>query len=204
MAVPADVTAHLVLIEAKIFGVFQVDLDRPACSDSQNHRLQGGPRRCEDQIIGLFKRRVEATANHEPVASIHCAVKERIAGWPNQRASGLWYPDSSRVAASPGRGIHLLLDAGHIAKPVSLGSLNTNHFISRDGQREEEALRFQPEPQVRAVSVHGIGYHPADRQPSGLRSLDHVSGQFGFGLKNDRFGDMSSTPASRIVDPVFW
>lgn len=34
MAVPADVTAHLVLIEAKIFGVFQVDLDRPACSRS--------------------------------------------------------------------------------------------------------------------------------------------------------------------------
>ena len=203
MAVPADVTAHLVLIEAKIFGVFQVDLDRPACSDSQNHRLQGGPRRCEDQIIGLFKRRVEATANHEPVASIHCAVKNLRQDGPIKEPlafGALTHRESLPVLGAQ----YLLLDAGHIAKPVSLGSLNTNHFISRDGQREEEALRFQPEPQVRAVSVHGIGYHPADRQPSGLRSLDHVSGQFGFGLKNDRFGDMSSTPASRIVDPVFW
>ena len=27
MAIPADVAAHLVLIEAKIFGVFQIDLN---------------------------------------------------------------------------------------------------------------------------------------------------------------------------------
>src|SRR5712691_11669592 len=102
MAVPTEVATHFILIEAKLFGVFQVDLNRPAGSDSQNHRLQGGSRRCEDQVIGLFERRVEATADHQPVASIHGAVKERIAGWPNQRASRLWFPDSSRVVASPG------------------------------------------------------------------------------------------------------
>src|SRR5713101_9745208 len=56
MAVPADVAAHLILIEPEIFGVFQIDLNRPACSDSQNHRVQAGCRRCVDQVIGLFAR----------------------------------------------------------------------------------------------------------------------------------------------------
>ncbi len=54
------------------------------------------------------------------------------------------------------------------------------------------------------MSVHRIGHHPADRQRGGLCSLDHVSGQFGFGLKIDRVRDMSSPPASWVDAPVFW
>ena len=203
MAVPTEVATHFILIEAKIFGVFQVDLNRPACSDSQNHRVQGGPRRCEDQVIGLFARVVEATANHQPVASIHGAVKDLRQDGPIKEPlafGSLTHRESLPVL----RVQYLLLDARHITNPVSLGSLNTNHFIGRDGQREGETLLFQPEPQVRAVSVHGIGYDPADRQPSGLHSLEHVSSQFGFCLKTDRLWDMSGTPARRIVDPVFW
>ena len=75
MAIPPNVAAHFVLIEAKLFGVFQIDLNRPACSDSQNDRLQAGARWCKDQVIGFFERRVQATADHEPVASIYGAVK---------------------------------------------------------------------------------------------------------------------------------
>src|SRR6266436_979957 len=103
MAVPADVATHFIVIEAEIFGVFQVDFNTPASSDGQDDRVQGGPRRCEDQVIGLFVGVVQATTDHEPVASIYRAVKERIAGWPNQRASLLWSLGSSRAAASPGR-----------------------------------------------------------------------------------------------------
>ncbi len=204
MAVPANVATHFILIKAKIFGIFQVDLNRPACSDSQNHRVQGGPRRCEDQVIGLFVRVVEATADHQPVASIRRAALDLRHSGPIKEP----FPFGSLAHREPlpvlGAQL-LLLDACHLGKPVSpVGGLNADHFIGRDRQREGEPLFFQPEPQVGAVPVDGIGHHPTDRQRGGLCSLDHVSGQFGFSLKIDHVRDMSRPSASRVSAPVFW
>src|SRR6266851_3724872 len=88
----------------------------------------------------------------------------------------------------------LLLDACHLANPVSLSGLNTDDFIGRDSQRVGEALLFQPEPQVGTVPVDGIGHHPADGQPGGLGTLDHLLAQFGFGRKADRLRNMSGLP----------
>ena len=137
------------------------------------------------------------------MASIHGAVKDLRQDGPIKEPlafGSLTHRESLPVLGTQ----HLLLDACHIANPVSLGGLNTDDFIGRDSQRVGEALRFQEDAQVGAVSVHGIGYHPADRQPGGLCSLDHALGQFGFGLKTDGLGDMSGLPASRVGAPVFW
>src|SRR5450755_171217 len=131
MAVPTEVVTHFVLIKAKIFGVFQVNLNRPACSNRQNHRVQTGPKRCEDQIIGLFERRIEATAENYPVAGVHGAAMDHRQDGPIKEPlafGALTHRESLPVLFTQ----HLLLDACYIAQPVSLGSLNTDDFMGRD------------------------------------------------------------------------
>ncbi|BCL79116.1 hypothetical protein ccbrp13_15810 [Ktedonobacteria bacterium brp13] len=39
MVIPANVAAYLIVIEPKIFGIFKVHLDPPACTDGQNYRV---------------------------------------------------------------------------------------------------------------------------------------------------------------------
>ncbi len=70
MPIPSDATAHFLLIKSKIFRIFQVDFNTPACSNGQNHRLQTGLRRGEDEGIGFLERSVEAPADDEKVASV--------------------------------------------------------------------------------------------------------------------------------------
>ena len=204
MAVPADVTANFILIEAEIFGIFEVDLHRPAGTDGQNDRVQRGPRRCEDQVIGLLAWVVDAAAQHQEVASIHRAAMDQRQDGPI-KASVSFGPLAHREPLPVLGAQFLLLDACRLSNPVcSLGVLNADDFIGRDRHRIEVALLFQPEPQVSAVSIHGIGHHPVDRQRGGLCPLNHALGQLGFGLKCDRLGNMSRLPASRIGDPGFW
>ncbi len=81
--------------------------------------------------------------------------------------------------------------------------LYTDHFGGGDGQRVGIALLLQPLSQLGAVAVDRIGHHPADGQASRLGPLNHPPGQFGFGLKRDRLGDMRGLPAQRVGAPVF-
>src|SRR5258708_10695723 len=151
MAVPANVATHFILIEAKIFGIFQVDLNRPPRSDCQDDGLQGGPRRCEDQVIGLFVRVVQATAENYPVASVHYATMDLGHNGPIKEP--LPFGSQAHRESLPVLGTQrLLLDACHLANPVSLSGLNTDDFIGRDSQRVGEALLFPPDPPVSAVS----------------------------------------------------
>src|SRR5260221_11130377 len=129
MAIPTKVAAYLVLIEAKIFGVFQIDLNRPACSDRQNHRVQAGAGRCQDQIIGLFARIVEATTDDEPVASIYGPMKNLRQDGPIKEPfafGALTHGESLPVLGTQ----PLLLNARPFLTPQSLGRWNTHHVIA--------------------------------------------------------------------------
>ena len=93
--------------------------------------------------------------------------------------------------------------AGDIAVQAPRFGLHADHFGARNGQGVGVALLLQPEPQVGAVSVDGIGDHLADRQASRLRSWHHAQSQFRFGLKGDGLREVSGSPAREIVAPVF-
>ncbi len=68
----------------------------------QNHRLQAGPRRGEVKTKRPF-RLGRSDNGAAPANGIHPPCRHGPqAGWPNQRASRLWFPGSSRVAANPG------------------------------------------------------------------------------------------------------
>ena len=54
MAIPSDEASDLILIEAEIFGRFQVFLDMPSCANGPNHLSQRRYRRGKHQIIGFF------------------------------------------------------------------------------------------------------------------------------------------------------
>src|SRR5260221_3657588 len=44
-----------------------------------------------------------------------------------------------------------------------------------------------------------IGHHPADGQAGCVSALHHVLGQFGFGVKRDRLGDIGGLPPGRVL-----
>ena len=124
------------------------------------------------------------------------------AGWPNQRAAplGALALTESLPVLSAQRTVPA---AGDIAVQAPRFGLHADHFGARNGQGVGVALLLQPEPQVGAVSVDGIGDHPADRQASRLRSWHHAQSQFRFGLKGDGLREVSGSPAREIVAPVF-
>src|SRR5207248_3422222 len=64
------------------------------------------------------------------------------------------------------------------------------------------ALLLQEAAQVRAVAVDRVGDDPADRQTGSLGALNHPLGQFRFGLKGDRLGDMGGVSTRQIGTPV--
>ncbi len=76
MAVPANVATHFILIEAKIF------VRRPGNRPFRQSCPGNG---------GELSSGIRPLCHDGPGAQ-----------WPNQRASPLWFPGSSRVAASPG------------------------------------------------------------------------------------------------------
>ncbi len=70
-------------------------------------------------------------------------------------------------------------------------------------RRVSQVLVLQEGAQVGTVPVDGIGHHPADGQPGGLGTLDHLLAQFGFGRKADRLRNMSGLPPGWVGAPVF-
>ena len=74
MAVPADVAAYFVVVEAQVFGGLQILFNAPAGANGLHH---GGERRGKgspDQVIGQLVRVIEATADEQPVSSIDGAA----------------------------------------------------------------------------------------------------------------------------------
>src|SRR6266567_8990328 len=88
VTIPAQVTAHFILIQTQIFGGFQVFFDVPACAQSLYHRGKGGRGWSKDEEISQLVWIVQATAKDEEVAAIHdaslrdgktCPIKETFA-----------------------------------------------------------------------------------------------------------------------------
>ncbi len=203
MTIPADIAADFIVIESKIFGGFQVLFDAPTRSNSLHDGRQGRGQWGKDQVIGHFERRVEAATKHQPMAFVHGAMLEQRQDGPIKEP--LPFGALALTESLPVLGAQRTVpDAGDIAEQTPRLGLHADHFGGRNGQGVGVALLLQPEPQVGAVSVDGIGDHPADRQASRLRSLDHAQSQFRFGLKGDGLRDVSGSPACEIVAPVFW
>src|SRR5215475_12125203 len=70
MAVPGEVTAHCIVIEAQIFGRFQVLFDAKACANRLHHERQRRLHGSVDQVIGQLVRVVEAATDHEPMTTV--------------------------------------------------------------------------------------------------------------------------------------
>ena len=203
MAIPADVAAHFILIQAKIFAGFQILFNVPTGANGLHDGGQGSGLRSKDQVIGHGLRGIEATAKHQPMALVHGATVEQRQHGPIKEPlpfGPLALTESLPVLGAQG----VLPDAGHITEQASRFGLPSSDFGARDSHCVGVSLLLQPQSQVEAVSVDRVGYHPADRQGGRLCSLDHQLGQFGFGLKGDRLRDMSRPPSRRIVAPVFW
>src|SRR5438128_5251418 len=70
MPVPADITAHFILIEAQVFGGFQVLFNAPAGATGLHHSGEWRGKGSPDQVIGQLVRVVEAATYHQPVSSL--------------------------------------------------------------------------------------------------------------------------------------
>src|SRR5450631_2334445 len=203
MAIPPDATAYFIVVEPKIFRIFQIHFDTPACSNGQNHRLQTGLRRGEDEVVRFLERCVEAPTDDEKVASVDDGAMDLCHDGPIKES--LPFGSLTHTQALPLQGPiwQQALDGGHLAHPVSQDRVDTNHFLVRDRKCKGKTLVVQESTQVRTVPIDGIANHPTNRQRGADGSLKQVLGQLRFGLKMDPFGDMSGLPARGIIAPFF-
>ena len=191
------------MVQPQIFGAFQVLFDAPTGANGLHHGGQGRGQGSKDQVIGQFKRLVQAAAKDQPMATVDRAPLHQRQDGPIKEAipfGALALTQALPVLFAQG----LLCDAGHITEQASLLGLHTDDFGARNSQRVGVSLLLEPEAQVGAVAVDRVGHHPADGQARRLCSLDHALGQFGLGLKADGLRDMSGLPTWRIAAPLFW
>src|SRR2546421_3314478 len=74
MAIPAQVTAHFILIESQVFGGLQVLFDVPAAANGLDHDGQRRGRRRKDEIRGDLAGIVEAATKDEEVTVVDGAL----------------------------------------------------------------------------------------------------------------------------------
>ena len=63
-------------------------------------------------------------------------------------------------------------------------------------------MRFQPGAQVHIPPIDTISHDPSKGNPCFPQALDHLSGQFTFGVKTNRLGNARFSAPPSIVDPV--
>ena len=68
---PAEEAAHFVLIQAQVFGRFQILFNAPARADGLHDGGQGSGERGKDLVKGPDGRIVKATTDEQEVASVH-------------------------------------------------------------------------------------------------------------------------------------
>src|SRR2546421_7912083 len=74
MAIPAQITAHFILIESQVFGGLQVLFDVPAAANGLDHDGQRRGRERKDEVRGDLAGIVEAATKDEEVAVVEGAV----------------------------------------------------------------------------------------------------------------------------------
>src|SRR6516162_1480877 len=82
MSVPAGETAHFVVVQAQIFGVFKIFLNMPPGATGLHHLLQRGALWGEHQVIALLLRISETAADEEEVAPISFPAMQDGYGLP--------------------------------------------------------------------------------------------------------------------------
>src|SRR2546430_15984238 len=99
VAIPAEVAAHFILVEAQVFADFQVLFDVPPGANGPHHDGQRCVGRSPEQVVSQLVRVIEATTKDEPMATVGLtSVDERQAG-PVQTAPGLWGPAATGAVA---------------------------------------------------------------------------------------------------------
>jgi hypothetical protein len=194
VAIPAEIAADFILIQAQLFTSLQVLFDVPpranGLHDGGELRGKWGP----DEIKGQLSWVVETATDHEEVASVHGPGLHPGEAGPVEKAFA--FGALALAEPLPVAGPKVLGgQAGHVSEEACLLALHTDDFGAGDGERVGVALLFQPLPQVRAVAVDRISHDPADGQVSLVSPLDHALGQFGFGAKADGVGNMGGVPA---------
>src|ERR1019366_5183127 len=141
--IPPNVTTHFILVQSKIFRVFQVHFNTPACSNDQNHRLQTGLRRSEDKVVGFLERSVEAPADDQKVASVDDGAMDLWHDGPIKEP--LPFGPLTHTQAVPQQGPiwQQALNGGNLAQTISQDRVDTNHFIVRDRKCKGKTLGMQ-------------------------------------------------------------
>jgi hypothetical protein len=76
--VPADETAHFVVVQTQIFSVFKLFLNMPPASNGLDHFRQGGSLRGKDEVVRFLVRSSKLTTKKQPMALIlFPAMQER-------------------------------------------------------------------------------------------------------------------------------
>ncbi len=80
--------------------------------------------------------------------------------------------------------------------------LSPHGFIAGDGQHVGGLRRFQPDASVQIPTLDGIGNDPGKRNLRLPKALDHLSGQFTFGLKANGVGNTCLPTPLLILSPA--
>jgi hypothetical protein len=88
------------------------------------------------------------------------------------------------------------------ASACSLSREKADGFIAGHGQHVGILMGFQPGAQVQVAPIDAIGHRPRDGQLSLAKALQHLHGQFRFGLEARRLRNASLLAPFRVFCPV--